>query len=245
MTAMSAAPDSTFLREALVECARCPARAVVSRADEAAPRLTCGSCGYVRESDAGTSRLTWWIVRQDGREPIFGLALRLTTSAAAAKCCGRSASFTLIIWNGSSPARSATGTSRRLVVRAGIGADPLRDLHQRVRGPEPDRVEERILDEELAAAVVGIAAVAARAREVREAVVGRVVGALGRVDVAAVAPLLGLHAARGSTTASGASHARGARGLCDPRRRAGSEPACRDRAGRHRDRGPHRHAPAG
>jgi hypothetical protein len=155
----------------------------------------------VRESDARTSRLTWWIVRQDGREPIFGLALRLTTSAAAAKCCGRSTSFALIIWNGSSPAPSSTETTRRLAVRAGIGADPLRDVHQRVRGPEPDRVEERILDEELAAAVVGIAAVALRAREVPEAVVGRVVGALGRVDVAAVAALVGLHAARGSTAA--------------------------------------------
>jgi hypothetical protein len=35
-----------------------------------------------------------------------------------------------------------------------------------VPGSEPDPVEERILDEELAAAVVGIAAVAVRARDV-------------------------------------------------------------------------------
>jgi hypothetical protein len=88
-----------------------------------------GTASDVRtESDAGTSRLTWWIVRQDGREPILGLALWLTS-----ECCGGEVlwALCLIIWNGSSPAPGATETSRRLAVRAGIGADPLRDLHQR------------------------------------------------------------------------------------------------------------------
>jgi len=56
--------------------------AVVHRAD-AAPRLTCGACGHVRESNP-KALITWWNVRQDGREPIFGLPLWLAT-----ECCGR------------------------------------------------------------------------------------------------------------------------------------------------------------
>jgi hypothetical protein len=64
--------------------------------------------------------------------------------------------------------RGAGRIGRRFTPRcgAGVGADSLRDLRQRVPGSEPDPVEERILDEELAAAVVGIAAVAVRARDV-------------------------------------------------------------------------------
>ena len=83
---------------------------------------------------------------------------------------------------------------RRLAVRRRVLADQLGDLDQRVRGPQPDRVEQRVLDQERAAAVVGVAGVAVGAREVHEAVVGGVVGALGGVDVAAVLALVGLDA---------------------------------------------------
>jgi ribosomal protein S27AE len=100
---------------------RCSAGAVVSRADDEAPRPTCGSCGYVREPDADTSRLTWCIVRQDVRSGSSACHSGSPPSASAAKCCGRSTRFTSIIWNGSSPAPSATETSLRFAVRAGIG----------------------------------------------------------------------------------------------------------------------------
>ncbi len=80
---MTALSDSrAFLDEALVECPRCSQRAVVRSAFEA-PRLTCSHCGYIRDGDAETPRLTWWSVRQDGHEPSFGLRLWL-----ADECCG-------------------------------------------------------------------------------------------------------------------------------------------------------------
>ncbi len=83
MTPVTAFPERrTFLDEVLVACPRCSSRAVITNAG-GAPRLTCGECGYVREGDAGTPHLTWWTVRQDGREPAFGLALWLST-----ECCG-------------------------------------------------------------------------------------------------------------------------------------------------------------
>ncbi len=77
MTPVTAFPEPrTFLDEVLVACPRCSSRAVITNAG-GAPRLTCGECGYVREGDAGTPHPTWWTVRQDGREPAFGLALWL------------------------------------------------------------------------------------------------------------------------------------------------------------------------
>lgn len=72
----------TFLDEALVECPRCAERAVVHAASRA-PRLTCAHCGYVREGDSKSPRLTWRSVRPDAREPSFGQRLWL-----AEECCG-------------------------------------------------------------------------------------------------------------------------------------------------------------
>src|SRR5689334_20768560 len=72
----------TFCDEVLVECPRCANRAVVRHAADA-PRMTCGQCGNVLDSSPDTPRLSWWSVRQDGREPAFNLRLWLTT-----ECCG-------------------------------------------------------------------------------------------------------------------------------------------------------------
>ena len=84
MTPVTPLPEPrTFLDEVLVVCPRCSFRAVITNIGDA-PRLTCGECGYVREGDEGTPRLTWSTVRQDGHEPAFGLALWLST-----ECCGR------------------------------------------------------------------------------------------------------------------------------------------------------------
>ncbi len=90
MTPVMPLPEpSTFLDEVLVVCPRCSSRAVITNIGDA-PRLTCGECGYVRKGGAGTPRLTWWTVRQDGREPAFGLALWLST-----ECCGRNVLWAL------------------------------------------------------------------------------------------------------------------------------------------------------
>jgi ribosomal protein S27AE len=72
----------TFLVDVLVECPRCSGRAVIHGAGDA-PRLVCGECGYVRDSDRRTLRLGWDSVGQDGREPSFALPLWLATD-----CCG-------------------------------------------------------------------------------------------------------------------------------------------------------------
>ena len=45
--------------------------------------MTCGHCGHVIDAAADTPRMTWWSVRNDGREPAFGLRLWLTR-----ECCG-------------------------------------------------------------------------------------------------------------------------------------------------------------
>ena len=194
---MSAAPESSLLREVLVEC---PAerqersrvepmtRHRVRRADRVA---TCASLTLTRVASRGAL---------SGRTS--GADLRLATlahhrvrrrrSAVGAQRASPRLSGTV---RRQHPARPRLPFASRC--GPGSGADSLRDLRQRVPRSEPDPVEERIADEELAAAVVGIAAVAVRARRAHEAVVARVVGALGRVDVAAVTPLVGLHAARG------------------------------------------------
>lgn len=72
----------TFVSEVLVQCPRCAHRAVVHAASKS-PRLTCASCGYVREADSETPRWTWWSDRPDGREPSFGQPLWLVE-----ECCG-------------------------------------------------------------------------------------------------------------------------------------------------------------
>jgi hypothetical protein len=79
---MDREPDSTpsLLDHALVECPRCERQATITVDD--APRVTCGHCGYVRDGPPGRL-ITWWSVRQDGRDPLFGLPLWLT-----AECCG-------------------------------------------------------------------------------------------------------------------------------------------------------------
>lgn len=79
---MAAHPEPhTFLNEVLVECPRCSRQAIIGNAGEA-PRM-CGHCGHVLVTTAETPRVTWWSVRQDGREPAFDLRLWLTT-----ECCG-------------------------------------------------------------------------------------------------------------------------------------------------------------
>ena len=79
---MAVEPERAFLSEVLVECPRCAARAIVVRADSE-PRLVCPSCGHSRDSEAAKAVATWWGVRRDGRDSVFGLPLWLAT-----ECCG-------------------------------------------------------------------------------------------------------------------------------------------------------------
>ena len=88
----------------------------------------------MRESAAETSRLTWWIVWQDGPEPIFGLPLWLTAECRGGEVLWALDELYVDYLERFVASPSATETSRRLAVRAGSARIDSAISTKRVRG---------------------------------------------------------------------------------------------------------------